>query len=226
MPRKPKGRQQEKAETIKCWFRESVNFDEIEKALRAEMNQDDRADLESSMAFAVEGERRRLFGTSPEDIRKFLSRIAECASSLADQIAPSPERGHGQAFQRFLLPAIVRDGNKLDLPAIAENLRGMARAAQAEVKRQPRRLKRAGPPRKNDDWNLLIQDLADVFERIHDKQPGISFSTGEATGKFYCFARAVFAEIPKSIRPTNTALGPLIKEALKLRKAQKHPVES
>jgi len=215
MARKPKGLPPDAGNAMALWSRTSTDFSEIERALGASLDGDHRAAIEFSIAVALQGMSKKRAGNSSNKTSESLSDVAETAILLSNKIVLSLNRGHARQLHRFLLSG----RRKWDLRQIAENLLELAHAADAQVRRQPPKPARTGRPRSNDDWGVLVRDLANVFLKVRGKNPGISFATGRASGNFHDFVQAIFAEIPRAIRPSETALGPLIKRALKARKA-------
>jgi hypothetical protein len=95
-----------------------------------------------------------------------------------------------------------------------------------EKHRSPSRISRKGRPRKNDNWIMLIKDLAGIFEEVRGERPTISLGIGTPTGIFFSFVWAVFAEIPIATTPTESATGDLVKRALKERRSKRSRVIS
>ena len=223
MPRNPKGKNPNKAKTITSWLRSDIRFELIEAGLRAKLNQDLRDNIEVAMAFAIEGERERLFGISPKEICKFMNDVSNRASSLADSISPSLDTGQPTRPLRILRTAAARDKYQLDLPTLAVSLRKLARMTNAEANR-PGKLPKPGHPESNEHWTGLVLALAAIYESVHGRWPALGRTaiTKEPKGIFYDFTMAVFAEIPtepKRITPGGSAMAQVIKRALEVGRA-------
>lgn len=217
MPRKPKDQRTSAGDAMKTWSRGSTDFGKFERALGAALNHRHRSAIEFSLALAVRGKSKQATGSLLQTTRASLIDVAETAELLSNKILLSLKRGHARQLHRFLL----NGRRKLDLQRVVGDMLEIAVTVDVLV--------RAGPPaptnqpkgrrKSNADWNVLVQELAEVFEKVCKKKAGISFATGRPTGKFYDFVVAVFTEIPAAIRPSDTALGTLIKRVLKARKA-------
>jgi hypothetical protein len=120
------------------------------------------------------------------------------------------------------LEAALGDRYKITIDQRNDIEFAFAFACEGRARVSPHRRK-IGRPNQNQEWEVLIQCLADLYSSItrkratinsrNEKKPASSSSL--EFGSFWTFTKTLFEQIPKDIiRPTDTALVPLIKRSL------------